>query len=77
MLREVEALAQGDTASSSRTGIQSHVHLTPHPLEFLWACFSVLSSASGLEMLGGSSRSFVTPGDLLSASPSFNTSAWD
>lgn len=31
MLREVKGLAQGDTAPTGRTGIQSHVHPTPKP----------------------------------------------
>lgn len=51
MLKEIKALAQGDTVSIGRTGIQSHVHLTSNPFEFLSACFSVLSSASGVQML--------------------------
>lgn len=32
---EIKALAQGD--STGRTGIQSHVPLTPNPFEFLSA----------------------------------------
>ena len=45
MLGEVKGLAWGDTASTGRTGIQHHVHLTPKPSSVLNACFSVLSSA--------------------------------